>query len=52
MAVDSELLEDLVKAAEGMARAGTRCDKSPRSHLVGLHPRGSIIWLRSLHLSA
>lgn len=34
-----------IKAWRGLA---TRYDKTPDSYLVGLHPRGAVIWMRSL----
>mgnify|MGYP003292067429 CR=1 FL=1 len=35
-----------IKAWRGLA---TRYDKTPESYLAGLHLRGAVIWLRSLH---
>jgi transposase len=35
-----------IKEWRGLA---TRYDKTPASYLAGLHLRGAVIWLRSLH---
>ncbi|MGI5292083.1 transposase [Nonomuraea polychroma] len=42
----AELCINRIKEWRGLA---FRFDKTPDSYLAGLHPRGAILWIRSLH---
>ena len=46
---DRNTVERLINKLKAWRGLATRYDKTPESFLAGLHLRGTIIWIRSLH---
>lgn len=46
---DRNTVERLINKLKAWRGLATRYDKTPESYLAGLHLRGTIIWIRSLH---